>query len=130
MARIGGDGSLWGRSFLREMTPPIANRGPEQATRSAGPSSAGQQGRPGAAPPVRVTLLLFAAAREAAGGSRWELDAVAVADLLDQARRRFGAAFGAVLDRSRVWLNGEPVSGPEPLRAGDEVAVLPPVSGG
>lgn len=77
-----------------------------------------------------MTLLLFAAAREAARSSRWELEASTVADVLEQARRHFGDGFAAVLDRSRVWLNGEPVVGPEILTSGDEVAVLPPVSGG
>ncbi len=77
-----------------------------------------------------MTLLLFAAAREAAGCSRWELEAGSVAHALEQARLRFGGAFVAVLERSRVWLNGEPALGPEALSPGDEVAVLPPVSGG
>ncbi len=77
-----------------------------------------------------MTLLLFAAAREAAGCARWELEADSVADVLDRARQRFGAGFAAVLDGSKVWLNGDPAVGPEPLNAGDEVAVLPPVSGG
>ena len=80
--------------------------------------------------PVSVTLLLFAAAREAAGTGREELRASTVADVLDQARRRYGPDFAAVLDGSRVWLNGEPTLDTEPLRPGDEVAVLPPVSGG
>jgi molybdopterin converting factor small subunit len=37
-----------------------------------------------------------------------------------------------VLDASRVWVNGEEPSagGATPLQDGDEVAVLPPVSGG
>ena len=37
-----------------------------------------------------------------------------------------------MLDNARVWVNGdEPADGDAtPLRAGDEVAVLPPVSGG
>lgn len=45
---------------------------------------------------------------------------------------RYGPAFAAVLETSRVWLNGdEPAEGDEtPLQPGDEVAVLPPVSGG
>lgn len=58
------------------------------------------------------------------------MEAASVAEVLAEARRRFGDDFGAVLDRSRVWVNGEPVRGPEALRGGDEVAVLPPVSGG
>ena len=47
-------------------------------------------------------------------------------------RERYGPGFGAVLDAARVWLNGdEPEAGPAtPLRPGDELAVLPPVSGG
>jgi molybdopterin converting factor small subunit len=37
-----------------------------------------------------------------------------------------------VLERSKVWVNGdEPALGRDtPIGAGDEVAVLPPVSGG
>ena len=52
--------------------------------------------------------------------------------LLDDAVARYGPEFGEVLDTARVWVNGdEPVDGPATaLHAGDEVAVLPPVSGG
>ncbi len=44
----------------------------------------------------------------------------------------YGAEFAAVLDGSRVWVNGdEPEAGvATELADGDEVAVLPPVSGG
>ena len=77
-----------------------------------------------------VDLLLFAAAREAAGTGRERVLAGTVSDVLEGARSRFGQPFAAVLDRSRVWLNGEPASGQEILSDGDEVAVLPPVSGG
>ena len=36
----------------------------------------------------------------------------------------------AVCARSRIWLNGEPADADTPVGESDEVAVLPPVSGG
>ena len=75
-------------------------------------------------------LRLFAQAREAAGSGRVELDGTSVGAVLDAARARFGEEFAAVLGGSRVWLNGEPATGEEPVGPGDEVAILPPVSGG
>lgn len=77
-----------------------------------------------------VRLLLFAAAREAAGTRQVEMTAATVGEVLDQARGRFGEAFSAVLAGCRVWVNGEPSDPSTPLYDGDEVAVLPPVSGG
>jgi molybdopterin synthase sulfur carrier subunit len=82
------------------------------------------------APSAKVTLLMFASAREAAGTGRAEIEAASVAEVLDEAERRYGSEFSKVLRRCRVWLNGDPVGLHEPLRDGDEVAVLPPVSGG
>lgn len=87
------------------------------------------QGR-GGSEPAAVSLVLFASAREAAGTSRVELRASTVGDVLDLARGMFGPGFVAVVDRSRVWVNGEPAALGTPLVSGDEVAVLPPVSGG
>jgi sulfur-carrier protein len=75
-------------------------------------------------------LRLFASAREAAGVASDELDGATVGEVLDEARRRYGETFSAVLDRSRVWCNGEPCLPADPVGPGDEVAVLPPVSGG
>ena len=77
-----------------------------------------------------ATLRLFAAAREAAGTGRDELAGATVAEVLDAAVARYGPAFADVLETCRVWVNGEPATGPDPVRATDEVAVLPPVSGG
>ena len=81
---------------------------------------------------ARVRLRLFAAARDAAGRAEVELDAATVGEVLDAARTDFGSEFAAVLARARVWVNGdEPVGGDaSALADGDEVAVVPPVSGG
>jgi molybdopterin converting factor small subunit len=81
---------------------------------------------------ARVTLLLFAAAREAAGTNRDTVEAGTVGEVLDVARARYGDVFTAVLAGSRVWLDGEePAAGDATPVADDaEVAVLPPVSGG
>lgn len=75
-------------------------------------------------------LRLFAQAREAAGTGSDTLPGSTVAEVLDGARARYGTDFAGVLDHSRVWLNGAPAAVTSPVADGDEVAVLPPVSGG
>lgn len=77
-----------------------------------------------------ANLLLFGPARTAAGTARLALDAPTVSALCDAARARFGPGFAAVLDGSAVWVNGEPLEGDPTLGPADEVAVVPPVSGG
>lgn len=77
-----------------------------------------------------VTLRLFAQARESAGTKRVELPGSTVGEVLDEARHRFGETFAAVLAGSKVWLNGSPAEPTTAVGEGDEVAVLPPVSGG
>lgn len=84
---------------------------------------------------MTVTLRLFASAREAAGRGSDEYDIAAaptVGAVLDAAGSAYGPTFVAVLETARVWLNGDdPADGRATrLAAGDEVAVLPPVSGG
>jgi len=76
------------------------------------------------------TLRLFAAARQAAGTGSDEIDASTVAEVLDIAVERYGDGFAQVLTSCRVWLNGDQVDGSAPVGPNDEVAVLPPVSGG
>lgn len=77
-----------------------------------------------------AVLRLFAAAREAAGVTTAEVEAATVAGVLDEASRRYGERFSAVLATSKVWVNGEPAGAGTPVGASDVVAVLPPVSGG
>lgn len=77
-----------------------------------------------------ATVRLFASAREAAGTGSAELTGSTVGEVLDSARERFGPQFAAVLDTANVWLNGEPTEIDVAVGDADEVAVLPPVSGG
>ena len=77
-----------------------------------------------------AVLRLFASAREAAGLTTVEIPASTVGEVLDEASRRFGDGFVAVLASSKVWLNGEPASPSMAVAEADVVAVLPPVSGG
>ncbi|MGB5756020.1 MAG: MoaD/ThiS family protein [Acidimicrobiales bacterium] len=77
-----------------------------------------------------ITLRLFAQARESAGTKSVGVDGGTVGDVLDEAVHRFGDPFAAVLAGSKVWLNGSPAERADLVTDGDEVAVLPPVSGG
>jgi MoaD family protein len=79
-----------------------------------------------------VRLRLFASAREAAGTAGDEFEATTLSELLDSARARYGERWAEVAATARVWVNGdEPAAGAATtLATGDEVAVLPPVSGG
>jgi len=76
------------------------------------------------------TLRLFAQARIAAGIGHDQVDGTTVADVLDAATERYGAPFAAVLEIANIWVNGEQADRSTPVTEADEVAVLPPVSGG
>lgn len=75
-------------------------------------------------------MRLFAAAREAAGVSKEAVRGSTVAEVLDAAVALWGEGFAAVLATSKVWVNGEEVPLDHRVSDEDEVAVLPPVSGG
>jgi molybdopterin synthase sulfur carrier subunit len=77
-----------------------------------------------------AVLRLFASAREAAGIDRVTIAEDTVGAVLASARSQFGTPFSDVLAHSRVWCNGEPAADTDRVGPGDEVAVLPPVSGG
>ena len=75
-------------------------------------------------------LRLFANLRELAGSSVVEIQADTVGAALDQAVERYGPEFGRSLGPARIWLNGEPAGTDDPVGDGDEIALIPPVSGG
>lgn len=75
-------------------------------------------------------LRLFASIREAAGVGRADVEGATVAEVLANATETYGSAFAEVLTTCRVWVNGEPALESDPVVSTDEVALLPPVSGG
>jgi sulfur-carrier protein len=77
-----------------------------------------------------ATMRLFASARDAAGTGRDLVDGDTVADVLAEAERRYGRQFSDVLATCRIWVNGDAVALDTAVGPHDEVAVLPPVSGG
>ena len=58
------------------------------------------------------------------------IDAATVGDVLEAAVSRYGDAFADLLPTCRIWVNGEPADRGQEVGASDEVAILPPVSGG
>lgn len=80
-----------------------------------------------------VRVLFFAAARDAAGTGELALDAVAEGFTVGALARELAARYpdlGARMRSVRFAVNGEYVRDEHPVRAGDEVAVIPPVAGG
>jgi molybdopterin converting factor subunit 1 len=82
---------------------------------------------------MTVSVRLFAMLRERAGRDAIELeleDGATVADALDALRD--ATSLGETLDRMpvRAAVNREYVASETPLAAGDELALIPPVSGG
>jgi sulfur-carrier protein len=75
-------------------------------------------------------LRMFANLREIAGTGRAEFAANTVAEVIDAASEKYGPEFARGLETSRVWVNGEEARPDDPLADGDEVVLLPPVSGG
>jgi molybdopterin converting factor small subunit len=75
-------------------------------------------------------LRLFGPAREAAGTASITLPGQSVSEIVAAAQEQFGETFSRVLSTSKIWLNGEPVETDAPVKDEDEVAVIPPVSGG
>lgn len=77
-----------------------------------------------------MRVRLFASLREIAGGPSVEAEAGTVGELLDALSRRYGREFERVMLVGTVIVDGATVGREHVLRPEDEVALLPPVSGG
>jgi MoaD family protein len=80
------------------------------------------------APMVKVRL--FASLREQAGASFVEADGRTVGDVVDDLSTRFGERFASIAAVGSYVVNGERATRATVIADGDEVALLPPVSGG
>ncbi len=80
--------------------------------------------------PPMPTLRLFARFREIAGTDTVVVEEGTVGEILDRAAAEYGSAFENSLASAGVWVNGDPVDRSAPVGADDEMAIIPPVSGG
>ena len=77
-----------------------------------------------------ATLRLFASIREEAGARTVTLEGDTVGEIVDQANEKFGSHFAELAASCRIWVNGDPADLDTAVEPNDEVALLPPVSGG
>lgn len=77
-----------------------------------------------------VRLLLFGPAAEYAGRRSDDIDGGTVEELVRTAVARYGAPFSDLLPTCRIWVNGEESARGRPVDTDDEVAIIPPMSGG
>ena len=77
-----------------------------------------------------ATLRLFASIREIAGTGSFEIDGDSVSDVIASASSQFGDDFAALVPSCRIWVNGNPADMADGGTSQDEIALLPPVSGG
>lgn len=77
-----------------------------------------------------ATLRLFATVRVAAGVGKASFDGATVGEILDAAVAEYGAEFESLVPVCRIWVNGQVADRDTAVTGTDEVALLPPVSGG
>ena len=77
-----------------------------------------------------ATVRLFANLREIAGTSQVDVEGDTVAEVVAVLVTRYGREFERRLETARVWKNGNEGAAEDPVEAGDELALIPPVSGG
>ena len=77
-----------------------------------------------------VKVRLFAALREEAGASVVDSEGATAGEVADALGGRYGERFARIAAAGSLVVNGERADRDTPLADGDEVALLPPVSGG
>ena len=77
-----------------------------------------------------VTVRLFAALRDLAGASRVQAEGATVGEVVEALSARYGDRFAGIARVGSAVVEGERADPSTPLSEGQEVALLPPVSGG
>jgi len=77
-----------------------------------------------------VRVRLFAALRELAGASEVQAPGRTVGEVVDAIAGAHGERFAGIVAVSSFVVNGERANRATAVADGDEVAILPPVSGG
>ncbi len=79
---------------------------------------------------MTIHVRLFAALRELAGASRLDASGHTVGEIVDGLSAANGERFGQIAAVSSFVVNGDRATRETAVAEGDEVAILPPVSGG
>jgi molybdopterin converting factor small subunit len=77
-----------------------------------------------------ATLRLFANLRETAGTTSADFAGDTVGAVIDAAVAAYGSEFSRGLETAKIWVNGEPAVETTGVDPTDEIALIPPVSGG
>ena len=77
-----------------------------------------------------ISVRLFAALRELAGSSRVEAEGRTVGEVIEALGARYGERFEKIARAGSAVVDGERADPATPLTGAEEVALLPPVSGG
>ena len=73
---------------------------------------------------------LFASLREIAGASHVVVEGETIREVAAALASRYGPEFARRMETARIWRNGEEGAESDPVADADELAVIPPVSGG
>lgn len=76
------------------------------------------------------TVLFFGPVRDATGARTAVIEGSCIGEVVAATVARYGEPLAQLLPTCRVWLNGEPATPDVAVGARDEIALLPPVSGG
>ena len=79
---------------------------------------------------MTVHVRLFAALRELAGTGSVDANGATAGDVAEALGAKYGERFSKIASVSTFVVNGERADRSTPIADGDEVAILPPVSGG